>query len=269
MGSVWNLLAGVVLFVLFTIPASGEEKPVADIQVTGNDKIEASAILNQIETKVGNTLSTPILREDLKRIYKMGYFTDVQVDVKKTEAGPVVTFAVVEKPSIGQILISGNMKIETAKIREKVDVQLHSIVNTEKIQSGINEIEKLYKSKGYYGAKISYKIEPLEKNEVVLEIKIEEGKKGTIRKIVFKGNDHFSARTLRKKIQTQKRGIFSWITGKGYLDEDMLNNDVDLLTAFYYDEGYLRVKVEKPKVVVAKQGKRSARWIKGPHHIFG
>lgn len=250
-----SFLIVVMPLLLGVIPASGNEGPIARIQVMGNEKIESSAILNQIKTKVGDLLSLSVLRKDMKRIYEMGYFTDVQVDVKETEEGPLVTFVVVEKPSIGQILISGNEKIETSKIREKIDIRLNSIVKTDKIQEIIGEINKLYLSKGYYGAKVSYKIEPLEGNQVVLEIVIEEGKKAWIRKVLFQGNDKISSRKLRGKMNTKKRSLFAWLTGKGFLDEEILSNDTDILRAFYYDQGYLRVRIDKPKVAVGKKGK--------------
>ncbi|MBW2120969.1 MAG: outer membrane protein assembly factor BamA [Deltaproteobacteria bacterium] len=245
----------VVLVCLGGTAASGTDRVVAKVRVLGNEKIESSAILDQVETKEGDLLSTSTLREDIRRIYKMGYFTDVQVDVKETTAGSVVTFVVLEKPSIGRVLISGNEKIETDKIREKIDIPLHSIVKTDKIQQIIEAINKLYLSKGYYGAQVSYNIQPLQKNEVSLEIKIKEGKKAWIRKIVFKGNEHISSRKLRRKMHTKKRGLLSLIKGGGYLDEDILNNDVEILKGFYYDEGYLQVKVEKPQVIVGRKGK--------------
>ncbi len=237
------------------IPAFGSEKPIAKIQVMGNEKIDSSAIFNQIVTKEGDPLSQSVLREDVRRIYEMGYFTDVQVDVKATAGGSLVTFLVVEKPSIGQIIISGNEKIETDKIREKIEIPLHSIVKTDRIQEIIEEINKLYLSKGYYGAKVSYKIEPLEKNEVVLEILIEEGKKAWIRKMRFKGNERISSRQLRRRMKTKKRSLLSWVTGTGFLDEEILNNDIDILRGFYYDQGYLRVRIEKPEVIVGKKGR--------------
>ncbi len=221
----------------------------------GNEKIDSSAIFNQVKTKSGDPLSLSVLRNDMKRIYEMGYFTDVQVDVKETDEGPLVTFVVVEKPSIGQIFISGNEKIETDKIRDKIDIRLQSIVKTDKIQEIIEEINKLYLSKGYYGAKVSYRIEPLEKNEVVLEIVIEEGKKAWIRKITFKGNDRVGSRKLRRRMNTKKRGLFSWLTGRGFLDEEILNNDIDILRAFYYDQGYLNVRIEEPEVLVGRKGR--------------
>jgi len=191
----------------------------------------------------------------MKSIYEMGYFTDVQVDVKETEEGSLVTFVVVEKPSIAQILISGNEKIETSDIRGKIDLSPGSIVKTDKIQEIIDNINKLYISKGYYGAKVSYRIDPLEMNEVALEILIEEGRKAWIRKIVFRGNEKISSRRLRKKMNTKKRGLLAWLKGAGYLDEDILSNDIDILRGFYYDEGYLRVEIEKPKVIVGRKGK--------------
>ncbi|NIQ38615.1 MAG: outer membrane protein assembly factor BamA [Proteobacteria bacterium] len=250
-----SFLIVVMSLIYGVIPALANQKLIARIQVIGNEKIESSAIFNQIETKVGDPLSPSALQEDLKTIYELGYFTDVQVDVKEMEEGPLVTFVVVEKASIGQILISGNEKIETSKIREKIDIRLHSIVKTDKLQEIIENINKLYLSKGYYGSKVSYRIEPLEKNEVVLEITIEEGKKASIRKVIFTGNDHISSRKLRRTMNTKKRGSFGWLTGRGRLDEEILNNDADILRGFYYDQGFLRAKIEKPRVIVGKKGK--------------
>ena len=245
----------ITIVLLGTVAVSGDHKSIAEVQILGNDKIESSAILSQIETKTGDLLSHPVLRDDIKRIYEMGYFTDVQVDVKETEEGPLVTFVVVEKPSIGQVLISGNKKIETAKIREKIDVSLHSIVRAQKIQEVMETINKLYLSKGYYGAEVTYKIEPLERNEVALEIEIDEGKKAWIRKIVFHGNEHIGSGRLRGKLRTKKRGLLSWLTGTGYLDEDVLENDLDILKGFYYDQGFLRVAIGRPNVIVGRKGK--------------
>jgi outer membrane protein insertion porin family len=256
LGIVWKSWVVAMTLLLGLIPAMAEERPIARIQVLGNDKIESLAILDQIETQEGDPLSLPALREDMRRIYEMGYFTDVQVDAKDTEEGPLVTFVVVEKPSIGRILISGNENIETDKIQEIIDIRLHSIVQTDKIQGFIESINKLYLSQGYHGADVSYRIEPFEKNEVLLEIIIEEGKKASIRKIVFRGNDHISSRKLRRKMEIKKRSLLSWLTKTGYLDEDILNNDLDVLRNFYYDEGYLLVKIEKPEVIVGRKGRR-------------
>jgi outer membrane protein insertion porin family len=250
-----SLLVLIIAVLWGAATGSGNQKTIAGVQVLGNDTIESSAILSQITTKVGDVASRPLLRDDMKSIYGMGYFTDVQVDVKETEEGLLVTFVVVEKPSIGQILISGNKKIETSKIREKIDIPLHAIVKAEKIQEMIENINKLYRSKGYYGAEVTHRIEPLERNEVVLEITIDEGRKAWIRKLIFHGNEHIPSGKLRAKMRTKKRGLFSWVSGSGYLDEDVLENDLDILRGFYYDQGYLRASVEEPKVIVGRKGK--------------
>lgn len=252
---VGRLLVFIISLLLVPISASGAQERIARIQVLGNEKIESPAILDQIKSKVGEPLSASTLREDIKRIYAMGYFTDVQVDVKETAEGDLITFMVVEKPSIGRIVITGNKEVETSKIQEKVDIRLHSIVNTDQIQKVIEEINKLYVSKGYHGAEVSYRMEPMEKNEVLLEITIKEGKKAWIRKIVFKGNEHIGSRKLRGRMKTKKRTPLSLITGTGYLDEDLLNNDIDALRGFYYDKGFLRVRIEKPRILVGKKGK--------------
>ena len=45
--------------------------------VKGNRRIEKDAILGVMQTREGEILAPAHLREDLKAIYKMGYFTDV------------------------------------------------------------------------------------------------------------------------------------------------------------------------------------------------
>jgi len=47
---------------------------IAGIEIRGNRKIEASVILMQIKSKVGNNFSEADVASDIKTIFKMGYF---------------------------------------------------------------------------------------------------------------------------------------------------------------------------------------------------
>ncbi len=89
----------------------GKER-VAHIVVKGNRRVEKDAILGVMQTREGEILTPAHLREDLKAIYKMGYFTDVRMDVSETPEGRVLTVMVKEKPAIREIMVQGNNKIE-------------------------------------------------------------------------------------------------------------------------------------------------------------
>jgi outer membrane protein insertion porin family len=79
---------------------------------------------------------------------------------------------------------------------------------------------------------IRERVEDLPGNEVALIYDIEEGPKFHITKIEFVGNARFSDRTLKKVMETGEKGLFSWITKSGLLDEKKLEADVEKITAF-------------------------------------
>lgn len=248
----------VVYILLSFILASrcfGEDEKIVKITILGNEKVAEDVIRSNIKSKENETLSTAQIRKDLKSIYEMDFFTDVIIDLRDVKGGKEVIFIVVEKPSIRNILISGNVKIEDSKIREKIDIAPGAILNMEKLKQTADNIKKLYSSKAYYRAQVNYRPKYLEGNQADIEFIIEEGKKGYIKKIRFHGNKHFSARKLRKYMRVKKKGWFWWLTKRGVLDEEMLNIDLQNLNAFYFDHGYIQVKVDKPKITITKGGK--------------
>jgi outer membrane protein insertion porin family len=239
-----------VLFILFLFIGIcvGEEDLIYKITILGNVKVEEGVIQGAVKSREGRMFSTEQVREDMRSIFNLGYFTDVQVDIKSTPKGKEVIFIVVEKPSIREVLITGNRKVKLADIKEKVTLTPRSILNLEKVKENAEQIRKLYFSKGYYGVKVDDKIDYLESNEAVVNYKITEGPKGHIKKITFKGNKHIKSSDLRKVMTTKQWNLLSFISKTGVLDEDILKNDLQLLTAYYFDHGYLDVKVSGPKI---------------------
>jgi outer membrane protein insertion porin family len=239
-----------MLFILIFLPRGvmGEEEIVDKITVLGNVKIEEAVIRGAIKTQEGQKLSLEQVKDDLKSIFNLGYFTDVQVDVKPTPKGKEVIFIVMEKPSIKDIKIIGTEKIKLDDIKEKMTLKTRSILNLEKVKENAEQIRKLYFSKGYYGVSVEYNIEYLDTNEVIVNFNISEGPKGRIKKINFKGNKNIKSSQLKKVMTTKQWNIFSIISKTGILDEDTLKNDIQLLSAYYYDQGYLDVKISEPKL---------------------
>jgi outer membrane protein insertion porin family len=241
---------GLVVLVLALLigRGAGAEESIYKIMILGNVKVEEGVIRGAIKSREGGPFSVEKVREDLRSIFDLGSFTDVQVDIKPTPQGKEVIFIVVEKPSIKDILIKGNSKVKLDDIKEKVTLTSRSILNLEKVNENSEQIRKLYFSKGYYGVKVEYKIDYLETNEAVVTYTISEGPKGHIQKIIFKGNKKIKSSQLKKLMATERRNIFSIITKKGTLDEDILKNDLQLLTAYYFDQGYLDAKIAEPKI---------------------
>jgi outer membrane protein insertion porin family len=241
---------GLILLVLFffTGICDGGEDVIYKITILGNVKIEEGVIRGAVKSREGGPFSNEQVREDLRSIFGLGYFADVQVDIKSTPKGEEIIYIVAEKPSIKEVLILGNDKVKLDDIKEKVTITPRSILNLERVLENVEQIRKLYFSKGYYGVKVEHQVDSLETNEAVVTFRITEGPKGRIKKIVLKGNRKIKSSDLKKVMTTKQWSLFSFITKTGVLDEDVLKNDTQLLTAYYYEHGYLDAKVSQPKI---------------------
>jgi len=218
------------------------------VRVKGNQRIEQEAILAVVKTKKGERLNYGQLDKDLRDIYKMGYFTDVNIETEAGTSGTVVTFNVKEKPSIGRISFDGNKKVESDDLKNELGIKLYSILDQNEIKQSINRLKEFYRKKGYYNAEIKDRTEPMPNNQVSLTYDIDEGQKIYITKIAFVGNKAFGDSALKKIMETSEHGLLSWLTDSGVLDSKKLEFDVFKLTAFYHNHGYIKAVVGEPKV---------------------
>jgi len=267
-----KLILMTLILLLFSIGISnGSEEIIYKITVLGNVKTEEGVVRGAVKSREGGPFSTEQVREDLRSIFGLGFFSDVQIDIKTTPRGREIIFIVMEKPSIKDVLVTGNQKVKYDDIKEKMTLTTRSILNLEKVKENAELIRRLYFSKGYYGVNVEDKVDYLETNEVVITFRIREGLKGHIKKIVFKGNKKIKSSQLKKIMQTKQKNILSIITKTGILDEDILKNDIQLLTAYYIDQGYLDVNITEPKTDLRdpKKIQIEVQIEEGPQYRFG
>ena len=120
------------------------------------------------------------------------------------------------------------------------------------IKEAIEKALKVYREKGYYGVQIKYTLEPFTPEEVNLVFDVNEGGPVSIKEIKFDGNSAFTAKELKKVIETKEKGlpIISRFTHAGKLVPDMLEQDAEKIGAFYFNHGYIKAKVGEPKIDV-------------------
>ena len=224
---------------------------VSRLNVKGNRRIEKDAILGVMQTREGEMVNPGRLREDLKAVYKMGYFTDVKIDISDTPDGVVLTVLVTEKPAIKEIITKGNHKVKRDKIVEVMDLKPFSVASEGAIRESINKVQNMYREKGYYEVRITSELLPVTNTEVNLVLHIDEGGKMAIKEINFEGNEHFKAKELRDVMETKEKSWFfaiNWITGSGKLTKDIMERDAEKISSFYYNHGFIKAKVAEPKV---------------------
>ncbi len=218
------------------------------IEVEGNKRIEAAAIKNVITSREGGPFSRRQLNEDLKKLYKMGYFSRVTIRSVPMAGGRKIIISVREKPTIREIKFTGNRIMSNKDLQKVITIKKFSVINPGKISDNINRLLAYYKQKGYYNAVVRTRQEPVTREQVVLVFVIHEGKKVYIRKIRFIGNKKVSRRTLLGLMKTSEKGWLSWLTDSGILNRAKLAKDAEAISSYYYNHGFIEAKVSEPKV---------------------
>jgi len=234
-------------------PPTWEGRPIERIQFRGNRKVEDDAIRVQLLSKPGALLSAAKLRDDIRAMWKMGFFADIDVEAEVGASGALtLTFAVTEKPSIRKVLIAGNSEVELSKVNEVIDLELDTIVDITKVKKNREKIADLYTQKGFYLATVDYEIKPVNEAEVDVWFTIDEKTKVKIREVQFIGNSSISDEELRGAIATRRADALSFLNDSGVYSQEAFERDLLLVSAHYWDRGYANVKVGTPQLRLSR-----------------
>ena len=231
-----------------------QELGIEDISVSGNQKIEDSAILNVIKSEKGGLVSSRILSDDIKAIYKMGYFSDVQVTISEGAKGKLLTYNVEEKPLISDIAIQGNDDIDEEEINNILTIKTRQVLNLDKIKTDVEKIKALYRDKGYLNATVEYTVEKTGTKGARVVFTIAEYKKLLIEKIDFDGNKAFTDDDLKDIMEVSEAGLFHFLSDSGVLKRDKLREDINKLNVFYLNHGYINARVGEPEIKHDEKG---------------
>jgi outer membrane protein insertion porin family len=228
-------------------------RPIERVQFRGNRKVEDDAIRVQLLSKPGALYDVSKMRDDIRAMWKMGFFADVNVEAEiNASGGLTLTFAVKEKPSIRKVLVAGNQEVGLDKINEVIDLELDTIVDIAKIKKNREKIADQYVQKGFYLATVDYEIKPVNEAEVDVWFKIDEKAKVKIREVQFIGNRSIPDDELRLAIATRRQDALSFINDSGVYSQEAFERDLLLVTAHYWDKGFANVKVSTPQLRLSR-----------------
>ena len=221
---------------------------VVRIHFRGNRKVEDDALKVNLKLKAGMVLSKEMLQDDVRSIWRLGYFEDVQVETAEAEGGLVVTFVLKEKPAIRKIYVSGHDEVGLTKINEVLDLKKEQVLDLAKVKKNVEKIRELYLQRGYYMADVEYELHRDSPGEVDVYFRVHENSKVEIRRVNFTGNKAVTDAELRGVMLTQPGDIFSALTSSGTYREDVFQRDIMLIQGYYFDRGYINVKVGDPRM---------------------
>lgn len=238
-----------------------------DVRIGGNVRVEEDGIRLHIKSRAGEPFDATLVEQDVKAIYRMGFFDDVQAEMSSDN---VLTYMVKEKPYIREVRIQGLSQVSRDKVEVALGISPRTILDRSKVAEGVEKVRKVFTEQGYVNAAVDYAISEEGNNQVAVVLDIVEGKRLLIKRISFEGNKAFSESELKGLISTKEEWIFSFITNRGVLDRDILTNDVAILSNHYNDNGYVENRVDEPVILRARDGLEVVFRVKeGPQYRVG
>jgi len=227
-------------------PALTKETPaklVTAIEIKGNKSISSNTIISKMKTRIGSSYQENIISDDLKRLYLLGFFSDIKIDTQDYKDGLKVIITVVERPIIEKIIFSGirRLTMREEKIKESFKSKETQYLDYPSLAEDVLTLKKLYEKIGYNQVEIKYKVDIDEKTDKAkVEFMVEEGRRIRIKNILVEGNKSFPARRILKLMKTKR----TWTFNAGILKEEVLKEDIERIKSFYHKEGFADVIVD-------------------------
>ena len=231
--------------------AQSQQGPIVraiNIQYIGPKTVSQSVILSNMRTTVGEVYSAAAVEEDVRNLYATGFFTNLAIKDEPKGDGVQVNVIVQPKPLVKSIVINGNKKVKTTRLKKEIKSKVGEPLSEEQISEDADKLKDYYLGKGYDQVQVSYKIDTNEEfGRSVVTFNISEGERAFVTEVNFIGNEHLTAKELRKVMKTKKRDIISFIDKSGLFKEDQFRTDLSNLRRYYNSKGYIDMSVKDVK----------------------
>ncbi len=238
------------------ISSEGLEDRIAAIQVEGNRRVDKEVVVNALRSKVGELFNPFQAQEDVRSVWRLGLFSDVQIFVDDSQpSGLVLIVQVSEKPTVRETQIRGNEELSNDDLKDLVEVKPFTILDQSVVQRSANKIQEKYVEKGYFLSEVNPVVKSLGNNEVAVYFDVNEHAKVEVKRITFVGNEKVPDKDLLAHMETSEGGIFSFITSSGTFRKEAFQRDLGAIAGVYYDRGFINVRVGNPQISLSPDRK--------------
>lgn len=185
---------------------SPKKYEIGGITISGTKYLNTNTILSISGLQVGDTINVPgkKISDAIKKLWTQKLFSDVNISIeKKIDNLIFLNINLEENKRLSKFNFVGKIKkSDITSLKEELKLMRGKVLNENLINNSIDIIKEYYIEKGFYTAKINYKLkaDTSTQNSDNLTFIIDAGKKIKIDKIIVNG---------RKKILNKKKSIFN------------------------------------------------------------
>ena len=223
-----------------SLSTASRSEVVKEIKVNGNERISDETIKMFSTITLNQDINDDDLNKITKNLYQTNFFENIFVSINDG----VLIIKVKENPVIGKLEIEG-IKSKTLKenLYKKIKIKSRNSYNEFLLKEDSTTILNELKNLGYYSAKVEIFSTNQSKNIIDITYEINLGEKARIKKITFTGSKVFKDSKLKSIIISEEYKPWKFISGKKYLNENIISIDNRLLKNFYLNKGYYNVEV--------------------------
>jgi outer membrane protein insertion porin family len=228
---------------------------VSDIRVEGLQRIAAGSVFAAMPIAVGDVADAAAIRATARSLFATGNFDDIRIG----RDGNVLVVVVAERPSISEINIDGNKAIETEALLDGLKgagLAVGQVFQRSTLEGMQLELQRQYVTQGRYDAAIETEVIPEPRNRVSINIDVDEGTVAAIKHINVVGNSVFSDDELADVFELKTTGWFSFFTNDDKYSREKLTGDLEKLSSYYMDRGYLQFTIDSTQVSVSPDKER-------------
>ncbi|HMV78998.1 MAG TPA: POTRA domain-containing protein [Leptospiraceae bacterium] len=234
----------VVLFQLFITPSKLISdrsqyigKKISDIKFSGNKNTPSDDILSVLEMRKGKTVTEKMLNDDLKALFAMGAFYNIDVQAELDPEGNVIIIVEVkERPRVEEIEFIGADEVFPSDMKDKMPLKEGEIITPEKVNATKEVIMKKYKDEGYFHAYIKAELGEINPKTNLVKVKfiIDEGDEIPVAKINILGTQNIDPSELMQILDLKEAGLIE----SGHFKEAAYETDKQKIVAYMKTKGY-------------------------------
>lgn len=222
--------------------------PIKSIEILGLSSISRGTVLSYLPVETGDDYNNQVSGQIIRDLYKTNFFKDIEVSQKDS----ILKINLQENPHIKYIdVLNYSDKVideeRLTQILKNMDLSQGKIFNKRQLNKLIEQLESTYVSKGYYGIKITKKIETDAQNRVGIELDVHEGEVARIGSMKITGGNIHDEDDLLDLFEIGEADFFiiNYFTEKDHYSKVALDAGVEAMKSLYVNSGYLDFKINK------------------------
>ncbi len=240
-------------------PLAEPEGPprIVELRIEGNQRVDRDRIVGALTQTVGDPFEQRDATEDLRRLFELGEFSDVELELEETGSGVVYIVRVKELPVLNEIEIGKVTQLREEALREALALKTGEPLSMSELRQARERAELALDREGFDRSEVELRTEPAEgANRVNVVVEVHEHPRVRVSSVVFNGVAPERLDALRGEVPFREANVLTNVLGTSVFTGQRMEAAVEQVRTFYLNRGFANVLIQ-PEVKVSQDGTRA------------